>query len=104
MRANPESPHNYPQTGELTPTTSGEIGLPSRTRGNSSCAGSQSSAERGVSDVILVLLGLLLIFLFFGLGFAVHVLWIVAIILFVLWIIGFAFGRGASSGWRRRFW
>jgi hypothetical protein len=48
--------------------------------------------------MLLILLFLLLIFLFFGLGFAVHALWIVAVILFVLWIIGFAVGRGASAG------
>lgn len=52
---------------------------------------------------MLILLALLLVFLFFGLGFALHVLWIVAVIFFVFWIIGFAIGRGASAG-RHRFY
>ncbi len=47
---------------------------------------------------MLVLLALLLVILFFGLGFALHVLWIVAAVLFILWLIGFAVGRGESAG------
>ena len=39
----------------------------------------------------LILIVLLLALLFFGLGFAVHLLWILAVILFVAWIIGWAF-------------
>ncbi len=50
---------------------------------------------------MLVLLALLLVLLFFGLGFTLHALWIVAVILFVFWVIGFAVGRGASAGSRR---
>ncbi len=47
---------------------------------------------------MLLLLALLLVLLFFGLGFAVHLLWIVAVIFAVVWIVGFALGRGESSG------
>jgi hypothetical protein len=47
---------------------------------------------------MLLLLALLLVLLFFGVGFAIHFLWIVAVILFVLWLVGFALGRGESSG------
>jgi hypothetical protein len=54
--------------------------------------------------VALILLVLLLALLFFGLGFALHVLWIVAVILFVAWIIGWAFARGQSSGSRRQWY
>ncbi len=50
---------------------------------------------------MLLLLALLLVLLFFGLGFAVHLLWIVAIVLLVLWVIGFAVGRGESAGSHR---
>ena len=50
---------------------------------------------------MLVVLALLLVFLFFGLGFAVHLLWIAAVILFVFWIVGFAIGRGEGAGARR---
>ncbi len=47
---------------------------------------------------MLILLGLLLVLLFFGLGFALHALWIVAVILFVAWLIGLVIGRGESGG------
>lgn len=47
---------------------------------------------------MLILLALLLVLLFFGLGFAVHVLWILAVILFVAWLIGLIFGRGERRG------
>ncbi len=49
--------------------------------------------------MLFILLGLLLVFLFFGLGFALHVLWIVAAIFFLAWIAGFAFSRGSSRRW-----
>jgi lysylphosphatidylglycerol synthetase-like protein (DUF2156 family) len=52
------------------------------------------------SHLMLILLALLLVLLFFGLGFAVHLLWIAAVILFVFWIVGFALGRGENSGAR----
>jgi hypothetical protein len=50
---------------------------------------------------MVVLLALLLVLLFFGLGFALHLLWIVAVVLLVFWIVGFAIGRGESAGSRR---
>jgi hypothetical protein len=46
----------------------------------------------------LILLVLLLALIFAGIGFAIHVLWVIAII---LWIIGFTVGRGASAGSHR---
>lgn len=50
---------------------------------------------------MVLLLALLLVLLFFGLGFAAHLLWIVAIVLLVLWVVGFAVGRGESAGSHR---
>lgn len=47
---------------------------------------------------MLLLLALLLVLIFFGVGFTVHFLWIVAAILLVLWLIGLAVGRGESAG------
>lgn len=47
---------------------------------------------------MLILLGLLLVLLFFGLGFTLHALWVVAVILFVAWLIGLVLGRGESAG------
>jgi hypothetical protein len=46
----------------------------------------------------LILAVLLLALIFAGAGFALHILWVVAVILFVFWIVGFALGRGASTG------
>lgn len=53
--------------------------------------------------LMILLLALLLVVLFAGFGFAVHLLWIVAIVFFFLWIIGFAMGRSESAG-RHRFY
>jgi|HubBroStandDraft_5_1064220.scaffolds.fasta_scaffold1571692_1 hypothetical protein len=50
----------------------------------------------------LILIVLLLALLFGGLGFAVHTLWFVAAILFVFWLIGFAFGKGRSKAGHSR--
>jgi uncharacterized membrane protein len=52
---------------------------------------------------VIILLALLLVLLFFGLGFAVHALWIVAVVLFIAWLLGLALGRGESAG-RNRFY
>ena len=46
---------------------------------------------------MIILLLLLLVLLFFGLGFAAPLLWIVAAIVFLVWIIGVAVGRGSSE-------
>jgi len=47
---------------------------------------------------MVLLLAFLVVLLFFGLGFALHVLWVAAVVLLVLWLIGFALGRGDSAG------
>lgn len=52
--------------------------------------------------MLAVILALLLVALFFGLGFAIHALWIVAVIFFLAWIAGFAFRSGEGrSRWYR---
>jgi hypothetical protein len=53
----------------------------------------------GVLPIVLVLL---LVVIFAGLGFALHVLWIIAAVLLVLWLVGFALGKGENAG--RRSW
>jgi hypothetical protein len=50
---------------------------------------------------MVLLLGLLLVLILFGAGFAVHLLWIAAVILAIVWIAGFAIGRGESAGGHR---
>jgi hypothetical protein len=47
---------------------------------------------------VVLLLALLLVLIFFGAGFALHILWIVAVVLLVFWVIGFALGRGEGAG------
>lgn len=47
---------------------------------------------------MIVLLALLIVVLFAGLGFAVHALWILAGVLLVLWLIGFVVGQRGGCG------
>jgi hypothetical protein len=60
--------------------------------------GARSTEKRG--NVGLILLVLLLALLLGGLGFAAHLLWVIAVIVFVFWLVGFAFGRGRAEGAR----
>jgi hypothetical protein len=52
---------------------------------------------------MILLLALLIVLLFGVFGFAVHLLWFIAVVLFVFWLVGFALGRGESAG-RHRFY
>jgi hypothetical protein len=48
---------------------------------------------------------LVILAIFGGLGFAVHVLWIVLIVAVVLWLLGFLIGgAGSALGGGRRRW
>ena len=49
----------------------------------------------------IVLAALLLAVIFAGLGFAVHLLWVVAVILLVLWVVGWLIGTAEGGGRRR---
>jgi hypothetical protein len=53
--------------------------------------------------MVALLVLLLILALFGGLGFAAHFLWIVLIAALVLWVIGFFIG-GVESGIGRRRW
>ena len=60
--------------------------------------------KKGIKLMGLILLVLLLALLLGGLGFAVHILWWIALIVLVVWVLGFAVrvGEGASRGrWYR---
>jgi hypothetical protein len=50
---------------------------------------------------MLLILALLVVLLLFGAGFALHLLWIAAVIFAVVWIVGFAIGRGENAGAHR---
>lgn len=47
---------------------------------------------------MLLLLAFLFVLLFFGLGFALHALWVVTAVLLVLWLLGYVVGRGEHAG------
>lgn len=51
----------------------------------------------------LIVLVLLLALLFGGLGFAIHALWIVAVVVLIAWLLGFVL-RGSASGTRWYRW
>ncbi len=55
--------------------------------------------------MVALLVLLLILALFGGLGFAVHFLWIILVIALILWVIGF-FIRGVegAAGGRRRWY
>jgi hypothetical protein len=53
--------------------------------------------------VAIVLVVLLIALILGGLGFAIHVLWWIALAVLVLWLLGFLF-RAADTGGRRGRW
>jgi uncharacterized membrane protein YqjE len=54
--------------------------------------------------MLLILAVLLLALILGGLGFVVHVLWWVALIVLVIWLVGFLFRAAEGAGTRRRRW
>jgi len=52
----------------------------------------------------VILLVLLIALLLGGFGFAVHALWWIAIVVFLVWLIGFGFSAGEGAGGRRRWY
>jgi len=53
--------------------------------------------------MLLLLLALLVVLALFGAGFALHLLWWIALVVLALWLLGFLF-RAADSGGRRGRW
>jgi len=81
-----------------------ETGASRRTRFGLVAVPLSFRCQIGGNSVYMVLLLLLLIVLIFaGAGFALHVLWIAAVIFALFWLIGAALGRGESAG-RHRFY
>jgi len=62
--------------------------------------GVRTGRQGEVDHMGVVLLVLLLVLIFAGLGFALHLLWIIAAVLLVIWIIGFLVS-GAEHSWYR---
>jgi hypothetical protein len=57
----------------------------------------------GNSRDMVLLLVLLIVLIFAGVGFAVHLLWIAAVIFALFWLVGAALGRGETAG-RHKFY
>ena len=54
--------------------------------------------------MIALIVLLLILAVFGGLGFAAHILWIVLIAALILWILGFFIGGGEAGASRRRWY
>ena len=54
--------------------------------------------------MIALIVLLLILAIFGGLGFAAHVLWLVLVAALILWVIGFFVGGLESGGGRRRWY
>ncbi len=52
-----------------------------------------------------LVIALLVVLILFGLGFTLHVLWWIAVIALIVWLLGFLFRAGGTAvGPRRRRW
>ena len=54
--------------------------------------------------MVPLVLVLLLVLILFGAGFALKALWWIAVILLILWLLGFVFRGGAGDGGARGRW
>jgi hypothetical protein len=54
--------------------------------------------------MMIILLVLLLVVILGAAGFALHLLWILALIVLAIWLVGFLFRAAESAGSRRRRW
>ena len=54
--------------------------------------------------MVLIIAVLLIALILGGLGFAVHVLWWIALVVLVLWLLGFLFRTAGGGGSRRRWY
>jgi hypothetical protein len=54
--------------------------------------------------MLLILAVLLLAILLGGLGFAIHILWWVALVVLIIWLVGFFVRAAEGAGSRRRRW
>jgi uncharacterized membrane protein YoaK (UPF0700 family) len=66
--------------------------------------GQKKRANRKERAVLLIVAVLLLALILAGVGFAVHVLWWIALIVLALWLLGFLFRTAEGAGPRRRWY
>ena len=66
--------------------------------------GQRKRVNRKELALLLIIAVLLLALILFGVGFAVHVLWWIALIVLALWLLGFLFRTAEGAGSRRRWY
>ena len=54
--------------------------------------------------MLIILLALLLALILGGLGFAIHILWWIALAVLVIWLLGFIVRVGEDASGRRRWY
>jgi hypothetical protein len=54
--------------------------------------------------MVAIVVLLLILALLGGLGFAVHLLWILLVVALILWALGFLIGGAEAAGGRRRWY
>jgi hypothetical protein len=54
--------------------------------------------------MVLIVAVLLIALILGSIGFAIHILWWIALVVLVLWLVGFLFGAAETTGSRRRRW
>ena len=74
---------------------------PKRLQGRSTRGTGRTGPLGGKSPVLLILLILILALLLGGLGFAIHALWWIALIVLAVWLLGFLFRAGSGARWYR---
>jgi hypothetical protein len=54
--------------------------------------------------MFIILAVLLIALILGGLGFAIHILWWLALVVLAIWLVGFLFRAAEGAGTRRRRW
>ena len=92
----------YPETESASAPAKPRVARAQQPPATAAIRGLRRTRE-GKARIMLLVLALLLVLVLFGAGFALHLLWIVAVVLAVFWVVGFAIGRGEGAG-RHRFY
>jgi hypothetical protein len=108
MRVTAPQPDTRVSGSHATPPSSGHLAVfRARLTPDSVCfpqEGQRKRVNRKELAVLLIIAILLLALILFGAGFAVHVLWWIALIVLALWLLGFLFRTAEGAGPRRRWY
>jgi hypothetical protein len=103
----PPSAGHPDQQDPAVPPSPGHLAISRILSADSVCFpqdGQKKRANRKELAVLLIIAVLLLALILFGVGFAVHVLWWIALIVLALWLLGFLFRTAEGAGSRRRWY